>query len=58
MRKAQNLSLRRLAELADVDYSMLSRVERGEVDPSARWLKDVTTALGHHLAGLDDEDAA
>lgn len=53
MRKAQNLSIRELARLADVDHSMLSRVERGEVDPSARWLKEVTTALGQHLANGD-----
>ena len=50
-RKAQNLSLRELATLADVDYSMLSKVERGLVNPSARWLKDVLDALGKHMAG-------
>lgn len=51
MRKAQQLSLRELAGLAEVDYSMLSRVERGMVEPSARWLKAVTDALGKHMAG-------
>ncbi len=50
LRKTQHLSLRRLAELAEVDYSMLSRVERGLVDPSPRWLKAVTDALGRNLA--------
>jgi transcriptional regulator with XRE-family HTH domain len=49
-RKARNLSLRELAALAEVDYSMLSRVERGVVDPSPRWLKAVTDALGQHAA--------
>lgn len=49
MRKAQNLSLRELADLAEVDYSMLSKVERGLVDPSPRWLKAVTDALGRNL---------
>lgn len=49
-RNAQKLSIRQLARLADVDHSMLSRVERGEVDPSARWLKAVTDALGRHMA--------
>jgi len=50
-RKAQKLSLRELAELAEVDYSTLSKVERGLVEPSARWLKAVTDALGKHMAG-------
>lgn len=57
-RKTQNLTLRDLADLAGVDYSMLSKVERGLVDPSGRWLKDVTNALGQHMAGLDSEPAA
>lgn len=50
LRKAQNLSLRKVAELAEVDYSTLSKVERGQVEPSARWLKAVTDALGKHIA--------
>lgn len=49
-RKAQNLTLRELARLAEVDYSMLSKVERGLVDPSPRWLKSVTDAIGKHMA--------
>lgn len=52
MRKAQNLSLRELAALAEVDYSTLSKVERGIHDPSPRWLKAVTDALGRHLGGV------
>lgn len=51
LRKTQNLSLRELAALAEVDYSTLSKVERGLVDPSPRWLKAVTDALGRHMAG-------
>lgn len=50
-RTTQKLTLRQLAELAEVDYSMLSRVERGLVEPSPRWLKAVTDALGKHMAG-------
>lgn len=49
-RKAQNLSLREVARLAEVDYSTLSKVERGLVEPSPRWLKAVTDALGKHMA--------
>ena len=51
MRKAQKLSLRELAALAEVDYSTLSKVERGMHEPSPRWLKAVTDALGKHMAG-------
>lgn len=51
MRKAQNLSIRQLAELAEVNATMLSQVERGLRDPSPRWLKAVTDALGKHMAG-------
>jgi transcriptional regulator with XRE-family HTH domain len=51
MRKAQKLTLRELAELAEVDYSTLSKVERNLHEPSARWLKAVTDALGKHLSG-------
>jgi len=51
LRKAQKLSLRDVAKLAEVDYSTLSKVERGLHDPSPRWVKAVTDALGKHMAG-------
>ena len=51
MRKAQGLTLRELARLAEVEPGYLSMVERGLRDPSPRWLKSVTDALGTHLAG-------
>lgn len=50
-RKAQKLTLRDLADLAEVDFSMLSKVERGLVEPSPRWLKAVTDALGRSMGG-------
>lgn len=50
-RKAQKLTLRDLSLLAEVDYSMLSKVERGLIDPSPRWLKAVTDALGRQMGG-------
>ena len=50
MREAQDLSLRSLARLAEVEPSYLSQVERGLRNPSRRWLSDVTDALGRHLA--------
>lgn len=51
MRKAQGLSLRQLARLAEVEYGYLAQVERGEREPTPRWLKAVTDALGKHLGG-------
>lgn len=57
-RKAQDLSLRELAALAEVDYSALSKVERGLVDPSPRWLKAVTDALGKYMAEQLETGAA
>lgn len=51
LRDAQGLGLRELARLAEVNPSMLSQVERGLKDPSPRWLRAVTDALGQHLAG-------
>lgn len=50
-RKAQNLSLRQLAELSEVDYSMISRIENGKVDPSPRVVKALTDALGKAMGG-------
>lgn len=50
MRRAQGLGLRELAALADVAPGYLSKVERGLEDPSPRWVKDVTNALGRNLA--------
>lgn len=50
MRKAQNLSLRDLARLADVEPGYLSQVERGLREPTPRWLKSVTDALGQYLS--------
>lgn len=51
MRKAQNLSIRQLAEMAEVNATMLSQVERGLREPSPRWLKAITDALGRNLSG-------
>lgn len=51
MRKAQGISLRELARLAEVEPGYLSQVERGLRDPSPRWIKSVTDALGKHIGG-------
>jgi len=52
MREAQDLSLRELARLAEVEPGYLSQVERGLREPSPRWLQAVKVALGNHLAGV------
>lgn len=51
MREAQNLTLRGLAELSGTSHAYLSLVERGEREPSARWLRSVTDALARHMLG-------
>jgi transcriptional regulator with XRE-family HTH domain len=50
-RKAQNLSLRDLAALSEVDHTTISRIERGVIDGSPRTLKALTEALGRALGG-------
>jgi transcriptional regulator with XRE-family HTH domain len=57
------LSLRQLADLADVSNAYLSQVERGLYTPSAQVLKNIAHALDlsaealYSRAGLLDEDA-
>ena len=51
MRNAQGLALRELAELAGVSYARLSLAERGEWEPSQKWLSQVTQALANHMLG-------
>ena len=53
MRRAQDLSLRDLASLSGTSYAYLSLVERGMREPTERWLRAVTEALGRHMAGGD-----
>jgi transcriptional regulator with XRE-family HTH domain len=43
-------SIRELARRADVNPGYLSRFERGQVDPTPRWLFAVETALAEGLA--------
>src|SRR5687767_13449347 len=63
-RELANLSVRRLAELADVSNAYLSQVERGIYQPSAHVLKNLADALQVSTetlftkAGFLDEDAA
>lgn len=50
MRQTMDLSLHQLATLAEVEPGYLSQVERGLKEPSDRWLRQVTDALGERLA--------
>jgi transcriptional regulator with XRE-family HTH domain len=59
-----HMSLRQLADMADVSNAYLSQVERGLYQPSAHVLKSLADALDlsvetlYTRAGLLDEDAA
>jgi transcriptional regulator with XRE-family HTH domain len=63
-RELADLSLRRLAEMADVSNAYLSQVERGLYQPSAHVLKNLAQALDlsaetlYQRAGLLDEEPA
>lgn len=53
MRKSQGLTMRQLAGLAEVSVAQLSDVENGKQEPSDRWLKSVTDAIGLYMAGQE-----
>ena|ERR1700736_1183768 len=54
-RKAQNLSLKQVADLANISISMLSQIERGISSPSVRVLASLASALNVGLGNLFDE---
>jgi transcriptional regulator with XRE-family HTH domain len=62
-RRLGQLSLRQLADLADVSNAYLSQVERGLYTPSAQVLKNIAHALDlsaealYSRAGLLDDEA-
>jgi transcriptional regulator with XRE-family HTH domain len=62
-RRLGRLSLRQLAELADVSNAYLSQVERGLYTPSAQVLKNIAHALDlsaealYSRAGLLDDES-
>lgn len=49
-RKALDLTQEQLGELAGVDHSTISRLERGLIDSPARTIKALTDALGQEKA--------
>lgn len=52
LRTERNLTLDRLAELAEVSRAMLSRIERGESSPTAQLLAKICRGLGTTLSEL------
>lgn len=57
-RRAQRLSLRKLAAKAEVSASLLSKVENGKANPSVRSLHSIAEALSipvHHFFPEEDE---
>lgn len=54
-RSVAGMSLRELAELADVSNAYLSQVERGLHEPSIKVLSSIADGLGLTLAVLLDE---
>ena len=54
IRKSRNLSLRRLADIADVDFSQIHRIEKGESNPTLTMLLALSEALDVSLAQLLD----
>jgi transcriptional regulator with XRE-family HTH domain len=49
-RKTLGLTQKELADLAEVDHSTVSRIERGIINPPARTVKALTDALGQATA--------
>lgn len=49
-RKTLNLTQEQLGQLAGVDHSTISRIERGLIDSPPRTIKALTDALGREKA--------
>jgi transcriptional regulator with XRE-family HTH domain len=45
-RQERNLTIEELANLVDVDYSQIGRMERGIVNPNVSIIFDIANALG------------
>lgn len=56
-RKRQNLTLKKLAEKADISISYLGDIEKERSRPSIDRLKDIAEALGKSVAYFVDEDS-
>jgi transcriptional regulator with XRE-family HTH domain len=54
IRISKSLSLRRLADNADVDFSQIHRIEKGKTNPSLTMLIALSEGLGITLQELID----
>ncbi|WP_407673993.1 helix-turn-helix domain-containing protein [Pedobacter sandarakinus] len=52
LRNKRNISLRVLEQIADVDYSQIHRIEKGETAPSLLTMIAIAEGLGITLAEL------
>lgn len=54
LRKQRGLTMEKLAELADIEYRQLGRVERGEINTSISTAFVISKALGVTFSELMD----
>jgi transcriptional regulator with XRE-family HTH domain len=54
IRAAKKLSLRKLADIADVDFSQIHRIEKGETNPGLTMLLALSKGLGVSISELMD----
>ena len=54
IRESQSLSLRKLETLAEVDFSQIHRIEKGETSPSVTTLVSIAKGLGINPKDLLD----
>jgi transcriptional regulator with XRE-family HTH domain len=52
LRQSKGFSLRKLADEADIDFSMIHRIEKGDTNPSLLILVKLADALGIELTAL------
>ena len=53
-REKKGLSLRKFADLADIDFSQLHKIEKGESNPSISTVKVIADALNIKIGKLLD----
>lgn len=54
MREKKGLSLRKLADEADINFVQIHRIEKGETSPSISMIKTIADALGVKMGKMFD----
>ena len=54
IREKKGLSLRKLADEADINFTQIHRIEKGETSPSVSLIKTIADALGVKLTKFFD----